>query len=141
MDIPRAHSALCAAAESKMRNSIGSHSTHQSPLSYCYCKRGEGGCACSLLSHRGPWWKPPLWGVRPMSEWDHSPLSFPPLPRVPNLPGHDIIIVDSSNTNFYFVGKRRQALRMSEGNAAIQVTSKPKERHASITARLIRTCT
>jgi hypothetical protein len=28
---------------------------------------------------------------------------------------------------------------MSKGNAAIRVTSKPKERHASITARLIRT--
>jgi hypothetical protein len=32
----------CAAAKSKWAISIGSHSTYPPPLSYCYCKGGEG---------------------------------------------------------------------------------------------------
>jgi hypothetical protein len=51
-------------------------------------------------------------------------MAMPPFHSPSPLPGHDIIIVKHS---FLFRRKRRQALRMSKGNAAIRVTSKPKE--------------
>jgi hypothetical protein len=63
-----------------------------------------------------------------MSNWVIAPFSFPSL-------GHDIIIV---NTIFCFSSKKKTGLEDVERDAAIRVTSKPKERHASITARLIR---
>jgi hypothetical protein len=60
MDMPRAHSALCAAAKSKcvLRSDL---ILHTPPLSFCYCKGVGVGCACALLSHRPSLqWKPPL---------------------------------------------------------------------------------
>lgn len=131
MDMTRAHSALCAAAK---RNAYFDRiSFHTPPLSFCYCKGVGVGCACALLSHRLSLVEATALRGSP-DERIECPFFIPPSPR-PNLPGHDIIIVKH---NFLFRRKRRQALRMSKGNAAIRVTSKPKERHASITARPIR---
>ena len=69
------------------------------------------------------------------NKWVIAPFHSPPSP---SQGGHDIITDDSSTQIFVFVGKKKTGLEDVERDAAIRVTSKPKARHASITARPIR---
>jgi hypothetical protein len=125
MDMPRAHSALCAAKKRQnATNSIRSHSTSHQVL----FARGGGAVRVRTDvfggSHR----------FRPMSKWVIAPFSFPR--RL--LPQGMISSSSIRRHNFLFSTEKKTGLEDVERDAAIRVTSKPKERHASITARLIR---